>query len=161
VAAARIRQAAFLIGVAARSLEVARDHTHRRQQFGRALVAFQTVSHRLAALLAEGDGWMLLLQEAAWQHDCGKDATRSAAEILAASAEHALQASRLAVQLHGVRGMLAHSIPATAYRIAAAEGVRLGTPRWLWLEVGRGRLAEHAPTAPTVSSGGYSSTLRL
>jgi alkylation response protein AidB-like acyl-CoA dehydrogenase len=141
VAAARVRQAALLLGLAAGALDVARGHVNQRLQFGRPLVEFQTVSHRLATLIGEAEGWTLLLHEAAWLHDGGTDATVAGAQILAVAAEHALQATRLNLQLHGARGMLARSRAATAYRVASVEAVRLGPVDRLWTEVGQARLA--------------------
>ncbi|GAA1551712.1 hypothetical protein GCM10009827_085400 [Dactylosporangium maewongense] len=129
--AARLRQAALLLGVADRILEVARAHVNTRVQSGRPLVERQTVAHRLATLVGEGDGWRLVLHRAAWQFDRDEDA--SAASVLAALAEHAQLASRTALQLHGVRGMLAHSTTATAYRQVSVESTRLGSPADLWL----------------------------
>lgn len=131
-AAARVRQAALLLGMADRIVDVARAHVNTRMQSGKPLVQRQTVAHRLALLTGEAQGWRLVLHEAAWEIDRGGN--RSTAAVLAAAAEHAQVASRTALQLHGVRGMLAHSNAATAYRKIAVESVRLGTPTDLWLD---------------------------
>ncbi|WP_433496667.1 acyl-CoA dehydrogenase family protein [Sphaerimonospora sp. CA-214678] len=132
LAAARIRQAALLLGMAGRISDVARAHVNTRVQSGKPLVRHQTVAHRLATLMGEAVGWRLVLHEAAWKIDRGERC--STAAVLAVAAEHARLASRTALQLHGVRGMLAHSTTATAYRAIAVESVRLGTPAGLWLE---------------------------
>lgn len=130
--AARIRQAALLLGIADRIVDVARAHVNTRTQSGKPLVERQTVAHRLALLIGEGDGWRLVLNKAAWEFDRGEHP--DAAAVLAIVAEHAQLASRTALQLHGVRGMLAHSTAASVYRMVAVESVRLGTPTDLWLE---------------------------
>ncbi|MGW1976877.1 acyl-CoA dehydrogenase family protein [Streptomyces sp. NPDC001889] len=140
-AAERVRQAAFLLGVADAAVEAGRRHANRRRQFERRLIDFQTVGHRLAALTGEADGLALLLFEAAWRLDSGAAPGPYPAQVLAASAELALGAARLAIQLHGARGMLAHDHPARAYRLAGAEAVRYGTPARLWREVAAARLA--------------------
>ncbi|WNI32317.1 acyl-CoA dehydrogenase family protein [Streptomyces sp. ITFR-6] len=145
--AARIRQAAVLLGVADRALDTARGHVNHRMQFGRPLVELQTVAHRLAHLVGTADGWRLLLHEAAWRHDLGQDCTAHAAQVLAAATEHALQSTRQALHLHGVRGMLAHSTVATAYRIASVEGTRMGTAGQLWREAGEAHLASPGAVA--------------
>ncbi|MGW6739920.1 acyl-CoA dehydrogenase family protein [Streptomyces sp. NPDC055025] len=129
--AARIRQAALLIGLADRALGTATRHVRRRQQYGKPLAELQTVAHRLARLVGLADGWRLLLHEAAWRHDRHQDCTGPAARLLAAATEHALAAARLCVQLHGVRGMLSHSTAATIYRIVSVEAARLGAPATL------------------------------
>ncbi|WP_405983573.1 acyl-CoA dehydrogenase family protein [Streptomyces sp. NBC_00872] len=132
LAAARLRQAALLLGMADRILDVARAHVNTRTQSGKPLVERQTVAHRLALLKGQADGWRLLLHKAAWEFDC--DERPSAAAVLAVTAEHAQVASRTALQLHGVRGMLAHSMAANGYRMISVESVRLGSPIDLWTE---------------------------
>jgi alkylation response protein AidB-like acyl-CoA dehydrogenase len=130
--AARVRQAAVLLGLADRALAVARSHVNRRVQYGSPLVNLQTVSHGLARLVGEADGWRLLLHEVAWHRDQGRGNPADAARLLAVAAEHALLCTRKALQLHGVRGMLAHSTAATAYRLASVEAARTGAPAVLW-----------------------------
>ncbi|MEW2294723.1 acyl-CoA dehydrogenase family protein [Streptomyces sp. NPDC006743] len=134
LAAARIRQAALLLGIADWIVDVARAHANTRTQSGKPLVERQTVAHRLAVLIGEGEGWKLLLNKAAWEFDRGGHP--DAAAMLAVAGEHAQLASRIALQLHGVRGMLAHSTAASVYRLVAVESVRLGTPAALWREAG-------------------------
>ena len=140
-AQARVRQAAFLRGLTESALITARDRVNRREQFGRRLVDFQTVSHRLAVLAAELEGVDLLVHEAAWRcdnlSDERVDAGPAPAQSLAAAAEIATRASRLAIQLHGARGLLAGTPVERAYRLATVESLRLGTPATLWREAGR------------------------
>lgn len=133
---ARVRNAALLLGIAERALETARAHVNRRIQYGDPLIKLQTVSHRLARLVGIGDGWRLLLHEVAWQHDREAVNPGDSALILAVAADHALECSRLGIQLHGVRGMLAHSTAAAAYRVASVEAIRLGTPQGEWVTAG-------------------------
>lgn len=140
-AAARIRQAAFLAGLSASALEAAAAHVAHRRQFDQPLLEFQSVRMRLAAAAAELDGWILLLREAAWIYDQTGHAGQQAAQALAACAEHALDTTTLAVHLFGARGMVAGSPAGTAYLLAGAESVRLGSPSALWTEAGRARLA--------------------
>ncbi|HEY7202600.1 MAG TPA: acyl-CoA dehydrogenase [Candidatus Dormibacteraeota bacterium] len=141
VAAARVRQAALLLGVARAAGRAARDRAAARRQFGRRLIEFQSVGHRLAALAGELEGVTLLVHEAAWRWDGCLPPEPSAAQALAAAAELALGATRLAVQVHGAAGMLTGSIPERAYRLAGVEATRLGTPGALWWEAGSRRLA--------------------
>jgi alkylation response protein AidB-like acyl-CoA dehydrogenase len=143
--AAFLRHAAFLVGLAAAALALATDHCQRRHQFGRPLIDFQTVGHRLAATAAEADGLVLLVHEAAWRHDAGLPDGPYAAQAAAAAAEHALAATRLAVQLHGARGIVAGDAPDIGYRLAARESTRLGTPQALWRLAGLRRLAPDHP----------------
>ncbi|WP_017603261.1 acyl-CoA dehydrogenase family protein [Nocardiopsis alkaliphila] len=129
---ARVRQAALLLGLARRAISEARDHVNSRHQYEKPLVELQTVAHGLARLSGEGDGWNLLTHETGWNCDRGRAGTQDTALLLAAAVEHAFQASRKCVQLHGVRGMLDHSVPAIIYRLVSIEGLRMGTPAELW-----------------------------
>lgn len=137
LAGARLRQAALLTGVAEAALVLARDHTGDRQQFGRPLRELQTVSHRLAGVAAEAEGLRLLLHEAAWGYDTGRAWEPAASAALASAAELALRSTRVAVQLHGARGLLSEARAGWAYRLAAAEAARWGPPVALWRETGR------------------------
>lgn len=142
VDAARVRQAAVLLGIADRAVAAARSFVNRRTQYGRQLIELQTVAHRLARLVGEADGWELTLHEAAWRGDRGWDITGDAARLLAAATEHLQASVRTALQLHGARGMVVHSTAATAYQIASVEGSRMGTASMLWREAGRATLTE-------------------
>lgn len=133
---ARVRQAAVLLGLADRALETARGHANRRIQYGNPLLRLQTVAHRLARLVGIADGWRLALYENAWRQDRGHGRPGDGALILATAVDHALECTRLGIQLHGVRGMLAHSTAATAYRLASVEAIRMGAPQSVWLEAG-------------------------
>ena len=113
--AARIRQAALLLGIGEAAIIAARDHVNQRQQFGQRLIDFQTVAHRLATLVGEAEGVALLLHEAAWRYDVRLPPEPSAVQSLAMATDLALNASRLAVQLHGARGLVKSGKAATAY----------------------------------------------
>ena len=143
---ARVRQAAVLHGIADRALETARAHVNRRNQYGAPLLDLQSVAHRLATLVGDGEGWRLMLHETAWRHDRGAQRPGDGTLVLAAAAEHALTCTRLAIQLHGARGMLANSTAAAAYRVASVEATRMGPPQSLWVE--SGRIPQAAPGAP-------------
>jgi hypothetical protein len=136
-AAARVRQAAFLTGLAERAVADTREHVMRRRQFGRALLDVQSVAQRLARSAAQSRAAELLVHYAAWRCDTRRGAEPAAAQALAAAAELALSTTRLSIQLHGARGMVADGAPAAAYRIALAEAARLGTASQLWREAGR------------------------
>jgi azi35 len=140
---ARIRQAAVLLGLADRALESARAHVNTRIQYGQPLLELQTIAHRLARLVAEAEGWRLLVQEAAWRIDQSCEDPSDAIRALAAATEHAHASTRLGIQLHGVRGMAAHSTVASAYRLASIEALRMGTTCMLWAQTGHAMTAAH------------------
>jgi alkylation response protein AidB-like acyl-CoA dehydrogenase len=57
------------------------------------------------------------------------------------AAELALDATRASLHVHGARGMAAEWPVHRYYRWAVVEANRLGSPRRLWEEAGRARLA--------------------
>ena len=136
-----LRHAGYLLGTAERMLALTARHVRQRQQFGKALLEFQSVSLRLAEIRARIEAVRMLVHYGAWCLDTGEDMREpSAAEALAGAAELALHVSRTMMQLHGAYGMLLSSPTAQAYRTVAFEAVRFGTPSALWTAAGRTRL---------------------
>ena len=141
VARGRLRQAAFLLGLAQAAHEAAVGHAHRRRQFGQRLLDFQAIGMRLAALAGRLVALRLLVQRAAWLTDTGAPLEGPAAECLAMAAELALDAVRDGIQVHGAAGMTRESPAQACYRVAIVEAARWGRPAELWREAGRARLA--------------------
>jgi alkylation response protein AidB-like acyl-CoA dehydrogenase len=141
LARARLRQAAYLVGLAAAAQEAGATRARSRKQFGKSLADFQAISFRLAALAVEVEAARLLVQQAAWAEDNARPALVPATQALAAAAELALEATRQAIQVHGALGMTAGAAVERFYRVALLEAVRLGRPASLWREAGRLRLA--------------------
>jgi alkylation response protein AidB-like acyl-CoA dehydrogenase len=141
LARARIRQAAFLWGLAELAAELARERARTRRQFGQPLIQLQTVGARLAALHARLEATRLLVHRAAWSWDRGEPVAGLAPAALAMAAELALDASRLAMQLHGASGMLRPGPTERLYRHAAVEALRYGRIGDLWSEAGTAQLA--------------------
>lgn len=138
---ARLRQAAYLGGVARAAWELTADHVRSRRQFGSALSANQAVAFPMAALAARAQVCGLAVHHAAWAHDTGRDADDVTTGALCLAAELALDTTRLGMHLHGARGLLLASPIQRCYCRAAVEAVRLGQPRTLWRQLGARRLA--------------------
>jgi alkylation response protein AidB-like acyl-CoA dehydrogenase len=132
---ARLRQSALLLGLASGALEQAVRHTAARTQFGRRLRDFQSVAFRLAHAYAEVAAVRALVRHATWLADAGLDHTRATAQALALAAETALAVTRLAMQVHGARGLTPEAAVAGHYLRARAEATRLGSPLALWREL--------------------------
>lgn len=143
VARARIRQAAYLLGVATGAHAGASAYTARRHQFGVPLHDHQAVAFALAGLKARLVATGLAVRRAASLADEGRTAARAAVDALALAAELALDATRTAVHFCGVRGLTAQLGVQRHYRLARVEAVRLGTPQRLWREAARLRLVDH------------------
>ncbi|MBP2329029.1 alkylation response protein AidB-like acyl-CoA dehydrogenase [Kibdelosporangium banguiense] len=123
LANARIRQAAYLVGLTQAALDHAVDYAKTRRQFGQPVGKFQGVAFRLSELSMHIDATRMLV------HD--HDATTHAAANLAAAADLARTATTQTMQVNGAVGMQSDNDAQLYYRRAAIESVRLGTPAQL------------------------------
>ncbi len=139
---ARIRQAAYLLGLAQGALEAGVRHAGERRQFGRTLRDFQSVAFRLSAACVEVEALRLTVTHAIWLADGDEPFGQSAAEALAQAAETATAVTRTVVQVCGVRGMTSHLPVQRYYVLGRREASRLGRPGQLWQEAARQRLAD-------------------
>jgi alkylation response protein AidB-like acyl-CoA dehydrogenase len=152
--AARIRQAAYLLGLASGAHVLAVGRATSRRQFGRPIREFQAVGLRLAERAAELEAVRLLVQRAAWLADRGVPGlARAGTEALAYAAEIALGACRDSMQIHGAYGMSRQAPVSRYYLAAGAEVSRWGSPRALWVEAA-GLLRED-PAAEADECGGW------
>lgn len=141
----RVRQAAYLYGLARRAHELTVEHANARRQFGKSLMEFQAVSFPLARLGVSLSAVRLSLARAAWLADHGRPFALAAVETLALAAETALATVRDAVQFHGARGMSTLA-PVHGYYLAAwREATRMGSVESLWREAGTLRLRGDVP----------------
>ncbi|MGR6918374.1 acyl-CoA dehydrogenase family protein [[Actinomadura] parvosata] len=131
LAGARVRQAAYLVGLAQAALDHAVEHARTRRQFGQPIGKFQGVAFRLSELSMHVDATRLLV------HDPG--ATAHAAACLAAASDLARTVTTRTMQVNGAAGMRSDNDAQLYYRRAAVESVRLGTPHRLRRESWDGR----------------------
>jgi acyl-CoA dehydrogenase len=75
----RVALGAIAVGMAKGALEYAIDYTKQRVQFGEPVAHRQSIAFMLAEMAMDIDSARLLVWEAAWQLDKGKDATQAAA----------------------------------------------------------------------------------
>ncbi|GAA1989538.1 acyl-CoA dehydrogenase family protein [Kitasatospora viridis] len=145
---ARIRQAAYLLGLAAGAHRLAVARAVTRRQFDRSIGDNQAVAFPLAEQFARLEAARLLVHEAGWHSDSGGDgggdssgsAALGATQSLACTAELALQVTAHAVHVHGAAGIATSSAVQRHYRAAAVEATRWGAPAALWREAGALRL---------------------
>jgi alkylation response protein AidB-like acyl-CoA dehydrogenase len=154
LAKARVRQAAYLLGLAAGMLEETVKYTSARRQFGSKLRDFQGVGFPLAGRLIALRATRMLVYRAAWLADTGSTGSPRPAggdqgasstaplEALAAAAETLIGTARICLQACGGHGMTSELPVHRYYRLAAAEPYRYGKPADLWRQVGAVRLAE-------------------
>ncbi|HET9894918.1 MAG TPA: acyl-CoA dehydrogenase family protein [Streptosporangiaceae bacterium] len=132
LACARIRQAAYLTGLALGALAECTEYVSKRRQFGRPLRDFQTVAFTIARHHAGLQPLRLLVHRAAWLADSGQPAGQQAAAALALAAQAAVDAVSDAMHLCGVRALTAQTLVQRYYRMIYAEAVRFGAPAVLW-----------------------------
>ncbi|WP_327432445.1 acyl-CoA dehydrogenase family protein [Streptomyces sp. NBC_01236] len=137
---ARIRQAAYLLGLAAGAHRLAVGRAAGRRQFGRSIGENQAVAFPLAEQFAHLEAVRLLVHEAGWDSEGGRPAAVGATQSLAYAAEIALRVTAHAVHVHGAVGITTDSAVHRHYRVAAVEATRWGAPTSLWREAGALRL---------------------
>ncbi len=140
LARARVRQAAYLLGLAGGMHDAAVTYTGTRRQFGGPLRDLQAVSFPLARAVVTLRVTRMLVYRAVWFADTGRPSTASA-EALATAAEALADISRLTMQACGSRSMTSQLPLHRYYRLAAAEPVRYGRPGALWRLVGASAVA--------------------
>ena len=120
--AARVRRAAWLLGLAAGCLEHTIHRTRTREQFGRPLIGNQEIAFRLARLSVRLNALTALVTELAGRFDDGDPDAELAEGVLDEAGQLALDASREAVHLHGAFGMTDGS-PVRRHYLAAPRAV--------------------------------------
>ncbi len=120
----RLALSAELVGIAERLLELTREYTLSRRQFGRQIASFQAVKHRLADMLLNVERARSLTRYATVHFDHDRDTgalPAAAAAAMAMDAAHDIASET--IQLHGGIGFTWEH-PAHSYyrRVLANEG---------------------------------------
>ena len=96
---------AELLGLADAMIARTADYARDRQQFGKPIGSFQAVKHLLAGAQVPLEFARPVVYGAAWALDAAEpDASRSASVAKAYASEAALEAARVALQVHGAIG---------------------------------------------------------
>jgi|HubBroStandDraft_1064217.scaffolds.fasta_scaffold65441_2 alkylation response protein AidB-like acyl-CoA dehydrogenase len=132
---ARIRQAAYLVGLCQGALDLTVARVTHRRQFGQVLGRFQVPAFRVAELTARLDAARWLVRATAWEADNGHDTRLHAAQVLAMAADLTAVTARATVQYHGAYGTTLESDIRLYFLRAQIERVWLGAPRDLRKEV--------------------------
>lgn len=141
MARARVRQAAYLLGLASGMHDAAIRYTGVRRQFGGRLRDLQAVSFPLARAAVVLRVSRALVYRAVRLAEAGKPAT-APVEALAHAADVLTDVARLTMQACGSRSMTSQLPLHRYYRLAAAEPVCYGRPGALWQLVGAAAIAE-------------------
>lgn len=105
VARATVGLCALQLGVTERALELTAEYARTREQFGRAIGAFQAVAQRLADAYIDVEAIRLTMWQAAWRLEAGLpcDAEVATAKFWAADGGH--RVAHTAVHVHGGVGV--------------------------------------------------------
>jgi len=135
LAAARIRHAAYLVGLCTGALDLTVAHAKTRRQFGQPIGRFQAVALRLAATATRIQAARVLTYASAWEYDQGHDGRLDAARTLALVADTARETMTEVMQIHGAFGTTEESDAQLFYRRAGVDTPWLGSPTQLRAEV--------------------------
>ncbi len=115
----RVGLAATAVGVARAAFEIARDYAKERETFGAPIATRQAIAFILADMAIEIDGARLLVWEAAWRLDQGRDANRETTLAQEQVRRVSLQVADGAVQVLGGHGYTREYLPEMHLRNAA------------------------------------------
>ncbi|WJV67755.1 acyl-CoA dehydrogenase family protein [Pectobacteriaceae bacterium CE70] len=96
---------ALFVGGLARLLETTLEYAKARQQFGKAIGQFQSVSNRIIDMKLRLEQCRLMLYRACWKHDQGQDAEADIAMSKLLISEYAVQSGLDAIQTFGGAAM--------------------------------------------------------
>ncbi len=92
------------VGVMERQLKDCVDYARKREQFGKAIGKFQSVSNRMAEMKVRLETARLLLYRVAWLKSQGRQAAMEAAMAKLYLTESLVQSSMDAIAIHGAKG---------------------------------------------------------
>lgn len=101
----RLLHCPTMLGHAVFTYEQAVDYAHRREQFGGAIIQFQSIQHKLADMLTTILASRALIQDVAARADQGRDIRREAAACKLFVSESAFRVADESVQIHGSVGV--------------------------------------------------------
>jgi alkylation response protein AidB-like acyl-CoA dehydrogenase len=105
--ASRVALAAMAVGMSRAALEYSRDYAKEREVFGVKVAQKQVIAFMIAEMATEIEAIRLLVWEAAWMIDAGKqDASKQAYLALTGATDMALMVTDRAVQILGGHGYI-------------------------------------------------------
>ena len=127
LAAGRLSVAAGAVGIHRTALAAAVEHTSRRQQFGKPLMAFQMVQERLADMLTALHQSRGLVHRCARRRAAGIETPADVAMAKLAATEAAAAAAEQSLLLHGGAGYTSACVPERLLRDVQALRIYEGT----------------------------------
>ncbi len=134
----RIAIAALAVGLAQACLEISVEYAKTRHAFGRPIGANQGLAFQIADLEVAVEASRLLTYKAAALKDAGRPIKQAAAMAKLFASETAVDATGLAVQVHGGSGFIEEGPVARFYRDAKILAIGEGTSEIQRLILSRG-----------------------
>lgn len=125
-ARARLAIASMLVGVMDESARYSRAYALDRVAFGRPIAHHQALAFLIADMATAVDSARLLVHEAAWRFDAGRDATEACATAFSEAVEASLFVTPNGVQILGGHGFMQDHPVEKHMREARALGLVLG-----------------------------------
>jgi acyl-CoA dehydrogenase len=123
----RVAISARAIGIADRCFGMMVDYANQRHTFGQPLAARQAVQWMIADSAMEIHAARLMVYDAAWRAQSGRDARTQVAMIKAFTSEMAGRVVDRAVQIHGAAGLSDETVLERCYRDVRPMRIYEGT----------------------------------
>ena len=123
----RISWASIALGICRASFEKALDYAKKRKQFGKRIIDFQMIQHRISNMAVNLESARLLTYQAANLMDKGKRARFEASAAKLFASEAAVQVSGDAVQIYGGAGYMKGAAVERYFRDAKVLTVAAGS----------------------------------
>ena len=104
------------VGLAQGCFDLAFNYAQEREQFGRPIGSFQSISEKLVDMATEIESARLLVYKAAWEKDNGRPFATTAAMAKLYSGELSHRVANWALQIHGGYGFMDESAISRFYR---------------------------------------------
>ena len=123
----KIEIAAQALGIAQGAFERAMEYAKKREQFGRRIVEFQAIQHKLADMALKIERARLLTYKAAWSFDKGEYDNRLTLMAKMDASKTAVEVTKEAIQIFGGYGYLKEQEVEHFYRDAWITELYLGS----------------------------------
>ena len=100
----RVHTGALALGIARAALEEAIDYARQRQAFGRPIIKFQAMAHKLSKKGIDIESTRLLISQAAWMMDQDLNVNKEAAIAKYVATEAAIDCAEQAGRIFGALG---------------------------------------------------------
>lgn len=137
---------AAAVGLARRALDEALRYSRKRRQFGKELAEFQGIQFKLADMATELEAARLLVYQAAWLHDHGREGAKQKSSMAKLFATEAAQ--RIvdqALQIHGGIGVVEGTPVERLYRDVRSLRIYEGTSEIQKLVIAKTLLEKSEP----------------